>query len=176
MRSLLELTDRFLDLHDRVIENSGVLDEETAMEMESMLKNAGDSLNTKVDGYCQLIRELELRSEARKSEADRLAKRARVDKNAAKSLKDLLCMSLDCMGQTSIETDNHKVSIGNAGGSKKLILAEDLNSLTESDYSMYVKEVVDMVFDKEAVRAALADGKKLSFAKYDESPRVLRIL
>ena len=173
--SLLNLTDRFLEMHDRIAESHGELDEQTTAELNEMLSKASEGLETKIDGIANLIKEFEYRADVRKQEADRMANRAKVDRNAAKRLKDYLCMALDTMGQTGFETEHHKVTVCNAGGKRRLIIPEDWSEVPEAHWNEFVSEKVVVEIDQTVVRRALDDGRQLPFARYAEPKRTLRL-
>lgn len=112
----------------------------------------------KVDAYCALIRELDLRAEARLAESKRLAERAKVNQNLADNLKERLQLALKTMGIKKLETERFTVSIAKNGGKAPM----ELKDAEVPDAYTTLETVVKI--DRERVRRELEAGAQLSFA------------
>jgi hypothetical protein len=91
---------------------------------EWFAENKG-AFDDKVDGYCALVRQMELRAAARQAEVDRLAMRVRVDENGAKRLKDRLKLVFELRGEKKVQTRRYMVSIVQNGGKAPVEIAPD---------------------------------------------------
>jgi len=87
------------------------------------------SSKDKIDHYCAFVRELTLRAAARKEEAERLQKRADIDTNLAKELKERLKVYLQIQGIKRVETHRYKVTVAGNGGLVPLKIDVDPNKL-----------------------------------------------
>lgn len=122
----------------------------------------------KIDNYCAFVRELILRAEARKAEADRLSQRALQCERLADNLKERLHMALKTMGIKKVETELYTVSRVNNGGKLPLDIADDV-----PDAYTTLETVVKV--DKERIRKELEEGATLAFAKLGERGERLSI-
>lgn len=169
-RTLFELTGDALALHDLLTETGGDITEPSvAQAIDAWMKELDKGLHTKVDGYCILVRELEARAEARKAEAERLAKRAQVDENAARALKERLKVAFQMIGVEKIETDNFNVRVQKNGGKAPLEVTVAPEALPERF------TVVERKVNNEAVRAALEAGEKVEGCRLLDRGVSLRI-
>lgn len=82
------------------------------------------------------------------------------------SLKNGLTMALNGIGVDKVRTTLHTVSIANNGGKQKL----DIFGAVSDAYC-----TIEVVPDKDKIRKALEDGKKLDFAMLCERGKSLRI-
>ena len=107
--TLLELTNEAVEL-DNALAN---LEDPNHPDVEVILKRMLDlsvECDTKVDGYCAFIRELELRAAARKEKASRLTARAKVSENLVTNLKARL---LDTVLHNGYHETRNKTLHGN---------------------------------------------------------------
>lgn len=92
-RTLIDISNDLLELEIDLDHLEG-LPEEQAAELHEWFAELADERreerDRKLDNYCALITDVEARADVRKSEAKRLAQRAQVDENKAKSLKTML--------------------------------------------------------------------------------------
>lgn len=133
--------------------------------------NEGHS-QTKIDGYCGLIREFELRAKARKEEADRIAKLAESDANKVDTLKARLKEYLEFTKQPKVTTLHHSIWIQPNGGVKPLVLDEAVSADPRLLPAEYQKVKIEP--DNAAIRKALETGD-LPFAQLGERGNSLRL-
>ena len=161
MATLYEITEDLRALDELLVESGGDITEAEAT-VERWMNEIETDLVNKVDGYAALISEMKARAKARKEEADRLAKRARIDTDAAKFLSFKLKERLEAIGRggkgDAIETNRFKVGIVGNGGKQPL----DIHGDVPDDFMVVTKSP-----DNEAIRAALATGP-LEFAILQE--------
>lgn len=167
-KPLLQLSDEMVALDEILsrVENA------EAPEVQALIEQALEltaEREKKVDSYCNFIRELELRSEARKMESQRLAERSRVTANIATSLKNRLQLALEKMGVKKIETPHFTVSRVKNGGKLPMTVTEDL---TPDEYwEMFQTAKIN----KTKIRDELESGEELPFAKLEERGERLTI-
>ncbi len=123
----------------------------------------------KIDAYCGLIRELTLRADARKAEAERLSQRALQSEKLADTLKERLHLALKTMGIKKVETEHFTVSRVNNGGKIPL----EVNDADVPDAYTELQTVVKI--DVARIRKELEEGKALGFAKLGERGERLSI-
>jgi len=159
MATLLAIADDLLAFRQLVEEaaegNDGELTPEAASALESWFDELGTQRDVKLDAYCALIREWTLRASARREEAERLAKRVRVDENAVRGLKERLKFFLELEGIKSVETARYKVSVCGNGGRQALEIGVHPTDLPAGFRRVTVTP------DEEAIRSALASGEDL---------------
>lgn len=153
----------FSQLLDEVLDASGgELTSDLEQIIDDWLAENGKALAKKADGYAAIIRERQLVAAARKEEAERLHKLAKVDENLADRLKLRLKLFMEATGQKKIETARYKIGVQANGGKVGIELAlppDGAASLPEpfrkASYSA----------NEEVIRGALEAGEELSFAK-----------
>tara|TARA_R110002020_G_scaffold26072_7_gene84383 strand:+ start:3553 stop:4068 length:516 start_codon:yes stop_codon:yes gene_type:complete len=168
--TLMEISAEFMRLHDMIVESEGELDEEAMAEIQLLLNKCDGKLNDKLDNYCALIRELEARAQIRTDEADRIRKRATMDRKASENLKRYLATGLEAMEMKSVDTPRFKITLGGTGGKQKLLLKEDQIP------DKFWKDTVTSTVDKEQIRQLLDNGTELDFAEYESRRQIVRIM
>ena len=170
MSSIFEIADEYRAL-DTMLEEVGgdVTDPAVSEYIDNLFTDLDDQLETKVEGYCRLIKEAEARSKARKEEADRMMNRSRTDANMAKGLKQRLQLAFDVMGIKKVETDRFRVSVATNGGQQPLVI---FDSMVPSEF---MKTTTSTVPDKDSIRSMLESGKVVEFAELAERGRRLNI-
>lgn len=168
MASLYELTQEMKAL-DELLESAENPDDPAIFDAIQRALALQDEREIKVDNYCCLIAELNARAAVRKAEADRLAENARRQEAKVKALKLRLMESLNTLGIKKLETERFTVSVANNGGALPLIVDPDLAEIPEPFQKITVS------LDNEKVRAELAAGNELPFAKLGERGQHLRI-
>lgn len=129
---------------------------------EECLKDALDMVEgefeDKAEGYCEVIRALERDIETLKSEKKRLADRqASLERNVLR-MKDVLTKTATELGMKNIKTLHYTVNRFNAA---KLDIFDTIPDEYKKEVQRTAKET-----DKDAIKAALDSGEKLSFARY----------
>lgn len=131
-----------------------------------------ENLQGKVDNYAAFIETLNARAAARKDEANRLDKRAKIDANNADKLKENLKRVLEFRGLKSLDTLRYKVTVAGTGGKQSvecLVKPEDL----PADLRTVVPESYKQNTD--AIRAKLLAGEKVPGCRLLEKGTHLRI-
>jgi hypothetical protein len=102
-----QLASLLTDL-DRIDESS---DPESADKTRAMIALVDQMLMEKTEGYCSIIRELELTAEKRQDVANAIAARAKSARTTADWLRNRLLVHMQSTGQQRIETIAHTISI-----------------------------------------------------------------
>jgi hypothetical protein len=169
MPTLLEISEDLAAIEQAIEEAGG----EATPETEHLIGRYFDDLlptaYDKMDNYAALIREMELRSNARKEEAKRLAERARIDADSAKWLKNNLHNFFVRHDLKKVETQRFKLTRQKHGGQAPLELDLHPDELP----SEYQKWTVD--YNRDAIRKALEEGKYVPGAKIGERGEGIRI-
>jgi len=166
---LFQITDDLAALDDLLAEVGGdITDPSVAATVEAWMAELDQNLAGKVDNYAALITEIRHRSETRQAEAERLATRARIDREAADWLAERLRQALDDRGTKKIETERYAVSVVGNGGKQPLVLTGDV----PADWQR-TRTTVEP--DRERIRASLEAGEALSFATLGDRGRRLSI-
>lgn len=171
MPTLLEIGSQMTEiirLAESLAEGGELKPEDAAMIDQWLASNRAEQ-DRKVDGYCALIREFELRSEARQKEAERLSKLASYDQNTADRLRDRLKLYMTLYGLKKIETERFRASICGNGGKQPIEVEIPADQLPEE----YQRHSVAIDYDK--IRDDLLAGRQLSFARTKERGTHLRI-
>jgi hypothetical protein len=166
-RTLIDICQDMESLDKILAEAEGdITDPLVAQTIDLWFEELDGQLDTKVERYCKLIRELELRSQARMAEADRIRNLAKTDANGAKGLKHRLHCVMVRRNLGRIKTDTFNVSICANGG--KLPIA--INGEVPADYQR-----TEVFPDTDKIRKDLEDGVALEFARYEERGRHIRV-
>lgn len=168
MTTLIEHAEEVRALRDLLEQDFDHTDEDQASLVDEWFEEINDGFERKVDGYAGLIRELKLRSEARKAEADRLARKAKRDAETARWLSDRLVAVLQGMDIKTVEGRRFKVT-RKSGGIKACVVTADAESLP--DEFVTVKKTPN----KTAIKDALKSGWELPFAHLEEPKESLLI-
>ncbi|PZV12565.1 MAG: hypothetical protein DCF22_12180 [Leptolyngbya sp.] len=172
-RTLIDISNDLLELEIDLDHLEG-LPEEQAAELHEWFSELADERreerDRKLDNYCALITDLEARADVRKSEARRLAQRAQVDENKAKSLKTMLQWFFDAHTLRTVETDRYRITLARNGGKAPLLVDE---VPIENLPAAFVKTTVEV--NREAIREALESGEVLEFARLGERAQSIRI-
>jgi hypothetical protein len=150
--SLYAISSELELILDAILEG-GADSPEAQQALEAHLAGLDAALDDKADDYAGLIRSLELRSAARKTEAERMRSLAKADEALAERLKDRLKEAMEACGRTKIDTARFRLSVAGNGGKQPLevtVTAEELGP----DYTSTFVEV-----DNTKIRAALEAGK-----------------
>ena len=161
MSSLYSLTSNYETvlnmLYDEDVDEEMILDTLEGIEGE---------IEDKADGYAKIIKELEVRRDARKVEAKRLLDSAKILDNRVNSLKQNLYNTMKQTGKTKFTTDLFAFNIAKNGGKQPLVIDGEIPK-------EYTKTVIEN--DTEKIRQALENGEVLSFAHLESRGESLRI-
>lgn len=171
-KSLFLLTEEARALDDLLDQLGGEIpDDEVGAHLSAYLEEHTLDLRAKVDGYVSLIAECEFRAEAREAEEKRFKALKEADRRKAALLRDRLKEFLARTNRPKFETDRHVVSVRRTGG--KLPLVVDL--APEELPDGFRQTVTTVKQDSDAIRAALARGEELPFARLGEQGNYLFI-
>ena len=150
--SLYAISSELELILDAILEG-GADSPEAQQALEAHLAGLDAALDACADDYAGLIRSLELRSAARKTEADRMRSLAKADEALAERLKDRLKEAMEACGRTKIDTARFRLSVAGNGGKQPLKVTATAEELGP-DYTSTFVEV-----DNTKIRAALEAGK-----------------
>lgn len=161
MSNLYQLTNDYENvlnmLYDEDMDEQMILDTLESIEGE---------IEDKADGYAKIIKELESKRDARKTEAKRLNDSASVFDNRIKNLKQNLFNTMKQTGKTKFATDLFSFNIVKNGGKQSLTIDGKVPK-------EYTKTIIENDTDK--IRQALEEGKNLPFAHLEPRGESLRI-
>ena len=153
--SLYGITTTLSHILDRIME-SGADSLEVQAELDATLDGLDNALEEKADDYCGLIRELEVRADARVAEAKRIRALADADANLAQRLKDRLKGAMETTGRLKLTTDRFSLSVAQNGGKQPLEI--DPTAVAVMDDALVVLKREP---NKDAIRAALEAGEQV---------------
>lgn len=110
----------------------------------------------KIEGYCQVIKELQGDFDKYKAEADRLTARMKTAKNGIDRMKDSLLTFLRATGQSKVKAGTFAVSIGQSKATN--ILDE---ALIPTEYKTPQPDKID----KTAIKKAIESGVTVAGAE-----------
>ena len=168
MPSLLQISQELLQLEAELHETDGDADAQSEL-VETWLSKL-DEREEKLDNYAALIRELELRAEARKQEANRLMALVKSDQQKADLLKIRLKYYFQTHQEKSIETPRFRITLAMNGGKLPLIMHENQPENLPEAYRLIQYKV-----NTEAIREALDNGEALEFAALGQRDSSIRI-
>jgi len=134
----------------------------------AILTQQAESFPAAIDDVLALVRDIEIRAEARKAEADRLKARAKRDEAVAAWFKSQVLRTMQAQGLKKIECLRWRATVAQPGGKPALELIGDVPP-------EYVEQEIIHVTDKDKIRTELESGKILSFARLVEKQPYLRI-
>lgn len=105
----------------------------------------------KIEGYCQVIKELQGDFDKFKTESDRLTARMQTAKNNIDRMKNRLLTFLRASGQSKVKAGTFSVSIGTSKATK--ILDE---SLIPTEYKTPQPDKIDKTAIKNAIESGVA--------------------
>ncbi len=169
-RTLLDITADLQALDDLLMDLGGdVTDPQVEAAVNEWMATLGEDLETKVDNYAALIREKELRAEAREKETHRLMQLAVRDHGSAKWLRSRLLQAFGALGIKKLKTARFNVSVVANGGPVALQIPDE--AAVPEAYRLQPPTEPD----REKIREALDCGASLSFASLGERGKHLSI-
>lgn len=149
MSTLYEMTQQAKILYEML--QAEELDEQTfADTLEAM------GTQEKVEGYCQIIKQLQADAEMFEAEETRLAARKKTIKNSIEKMRDTLLMFLQQSGQEKVKAGTFSVSIAST---KKVNILDETKIPPE-----YLIEQPAKV-NKTDIKKALQEGEKINGAE-----------
>jgi len=162
-----EATAAAQELEEMLLDSSGELTEEMEGQF-AILTQQAESFPAAIDDVLALVRDIEIRAEARKAEAKRIADRARRDEAVAAWFKNQVLRVMQSEGMKKVETTRFRATVAMPGGKPALELIGDVPP-------EYVEQEIIHVTDKDKIRTELESGKVLPFARLVEKQPYLRI-
>lgn len=163
MSSLLRISDDIRRV-DRMIEDAGG---EITPEIDAELTRLESSLATKAGDYAHLIREMERRAQARRSESKWLAEQAENEERLAENLSLRLLGVMKRHNIDQLRAEPYTLSIARNGGKLPMTI-EDRD--VPDEWKMVVMQP-----DKERIRQALEAGTTVPGASLGTRGEHLRI-
>lgn len=164
MPSLFDLSNRLASI-EALLENGLPETPEAEAELDRVLAEelaTREALEEKAEAYVDIITELEALAVARKAEADRVAKLAKIPAQQAERLRQNLKDALIRLNVRKLLTDRHQVSLRKPGGKPTLELDEFMVP------AEFVTVETITTPNKELIRQRLDAGEVLEFARYAE--------
>lgn len=153
--NIYEITEEYKVIQD-AIENEEITEE----EYEDRLSCMDMELEHKVDGYCCVIENTNASIKAISDTITKLTARKKALENRQDRLKRNLLNSLRLIGKDKVQGQMFSVRVSVS----KSVRITDLQKLMSNRNSQYVRTKISKDPDKIAIREALNEGKKLSFA------------
>jgi len=151
--SLYAITEEMQRLLD-VFDQHGDSGSETAAAMQEHIAALAEAFDAKADSYAALIRVCEVRSQARKEEAQRLIALSASDASLADRLRNALMQAMQATRQTRVETERFRLAVRQNGGKLPILIAD-----TDAIPQAYRIPVVTERIDKDGIRDALERGE-----------------
>ena len=162
MSNLYQLNQAWQELANMLYQDD--VDEQM---IRDTLEGIDGEIEDKADGYAKIIKEMELKRDARKAEAKRLTDSASAIDNRIKYLKQNLFNTMKQTGKTNFTTNLFTFRIQKNGGKRALTIDGDVPA-------EYTKTIIENDTDK--IRQALEEGKELPFAHLEAQGESLRIV
>lgn len=166
--SLYAIRSEMESILDAILE-SGIDGPEAQDALNSHLEGLDAALEEKADDYAALIQSLNIRAEARRSEAARMRQLAETDSALADRLKRALKEAMEATGKLKLDTARFKLSVAGNGGKQPLRVEIDAVNLPKELQSIKVEA------NKEAIRAALEAGATIAGCSLEARGTSLRI-
>lgn len=173
---LYVLTENILAIEEVLarIESGEISDEEGKAILQESLASTEEAFESKVEKYCQFIRNQEAVAAACKDEVARLSARATTCENAVKRLKQVMKDAFALLGKQKVDAGTFKVTVANNGGKAPMRwLKETLNPDDFPERFVVTTRSVDTAAIRAAVEAG--DAEALQFAVIEERGTHVRI-
>lgn len=160
--NIYEITNEYLHLQE-AMENEELTEEEYADMLECM----DFELELKVDGYCYVMKNIDVTIKALKAEADKLNIRRKSLEKRLEKLQKSLVDSMKVIGKEQVKGNVFGVKIGARPAVK--ILDESRKYSDDVQRFVTVKTVTTTDWDKTAIAKAIKAGEVLDFAVLERS-------
>ena len=162
MDTLYSLTGEYQTL----MEYADSIDPDDEQVFLDTLEGVIGTLDVKMDDYAIVMDHMKAREEFIDQEIKRLTERKNAIKNNRTRMNEKLYESMRATDRRKVVTDLHTFSIAKNGGKLPLIIDGEVTD-------KYQKIIMEP--DKDLIRKALDEGKKLDFAKLGERGEHLTI-
>lgn len=169
MKTLLSITADVRALLELIEECDAELDAATEASLDDFFREVKAAEGEKLEGYCRLVRTLELRAAVRREESERLIKLVRSEENKARRLKERLKMHMELTQAKRIDTATYRITLVANGGKSPLELPPDAKELPPEYQTVLVES------NNEAIRDALESGVKVPGCRLLERGRHVRL-
>lgn len=156
IQRLYEASGAARELEAMLLDSEGELTEAMDGHFDILAKQA-ESLPACVDEVLSLVREIEVRAEARKVEAERLRQRAKRDEAVAAWMKGQVLRVMQSEGLKTLETPRWRATAAMPGGKAALEIVGEVPP-------EFTREEIRITPDKDAIRDAIESGQTLTFA------------
>ena len=129
--------------------------EDVQAEMDAFYSDLVISFESKVDNYAYVIADAKGKIKQIKEEEKRLNALRKMQERKEKKLKSIILQTMQQIGMTKLDTGLHKLSVGKAGGKRKLEITCDFKDLPEMFRTQRVEVIVEP--DKECLFEALSE-------------------
>ena len=161
MPTLLEITEDMAALDALLTENGGDISDPAVMDaVDAWFTENESQLRAKVEGYAAFIQDQRILAEGAKQEAQRMADKAKRRTATADFLAGRLKGVMERLKINKIETPRFTVAVQGNGGVQPIDVHAPLDALP--DWAK--RKIVNIVPDKDAIRARLEAGETLEFA------------
>ena len=158
MSNLYELTWKYKEIQNHLLNEDGYPIELIA---------ADEEINSKIENYGFVIRNLESDSEALDAEIDRLMERKKTTDKAIDRMKEMVMNAMKATDKTKLTTPHFKFTVARAGGKTPVKITGDVpHEWCKVKYEP----------NKDKIRKAIEeDGEILDFAELGERTEYLRM-
>lgn len=154
--TLFEIGEDFKALYNLLADTEGdISDEEVERTIEEWFNEINVNQNKKINGYCQIIKNLEGVARLREDEANRLLKSRLVLKNKVAKMKERLLLYFTTQGIDKVVTDLNTVTVVKNGGQAALAYPELWDTDPASAPERFHKKVIQI--DTASIRQALEE-------------------
>jgi hypothetical protein len=157
-KSMFDLQDDFDSIFFKMdeYEQSGEkMPEDVQLELDAFYANLVLTFESKVDNYCYVIADAKGKEATIKAEEKRLMALRKMQERKSKKLRSVILQTMQQIGMTKLDTGLHKLSVGKAGGKRKLEITCDVESLPEMYRTSRLALVIEP--DKECILDAMGD-------------------
>ena len=158
MSNLYELTWKYKEIQNHLLNEDGYPIELIA---------ADEEINSKIENYGFVIRNLESDSEALDAEIDRLMERKKTTDKAIDRMKEMVMNAMKATDKTKLTTPHFSFTVAKAGGKTPVKITGDVpHEWCKVKYEP----------DKDKIRTAIEqDGEIFDFAELEERTEYLRM-
>lgn len=158
MSNLYELTWKYKEIQNHLLN-----DDDYPVELIA----ADEEINSKIENYGFVIRNMESDSDALDAEIERLMDRKKTTDKAIDRMKDMVMQAMKTTDKTKITTPHFKFTVARAGGKTPVKITGDVP---------YEWCKVKYEPDKDKIRTAMEeDGEIFDFAELGERKEYLRM-